>query len=518
LEKKIQMKEFRMTNPETPGLIQIAEPMLSFGYGQVLPDPKDGLFLFGPVIDSSKPEEIRVGVIGTKEGTQRYRKWVAQINGYIPAAKAEQHHLAFPGFQAAFRTKWPQTPVAEIEVSGPALSSLVRIPDGHERVFKTVDVFDQAIRRHLREEENAPAIWFVVIPDDVHRFCRPKSIVPRVERTQGKKLITPRMAKTFVRAPSLFEEHNEAAEPYRYEVDFHNQLKARLLDQKVILQIVRESTLDPEGVNAERAKPRLLQDAANVAWNLCTTAFFKSGGKPWALANVREDVCYIGLVFKKVELAGSAGNACCGAQMFLGSGDGVVFKGAVGPWYSETTAEFHLPKEKAKEIAALVVEAYKAKHKRPPKELFIHAKQHFSDDEWDGFSSAVGTETKLVGVRIQSSKEIKLFRNGKSPILRGASLRHTKRRGYLWTVGFIPALQTYPGREAPNPLMIEVTRGDADLGQVMEDVLGLTKLNFNACIFGDGIPVTLRFADDVGEILTAAPIDDLPPLPFKHYI
>jgi hypothetical protein len=52
----------------------------------------------------------------------------------------------------------------------------------------------------------------------------------------------------------------------------------------------------------------------------------------------------------------------------------------------------------------------------------------------------------------------------------------------------------------------------------MQDVLGLTKLNFSACIYGDGLPVTLRFASDVGEILTAAPLGDLPPLPFKHYI
>ncbi len=507
-----------MTEIEPTILEQLEEPLLVFGYGQVMPDPKDGLFLFGPVIDDAKPAEMRVGVIGTKQGIERYKKWVAQITNYIPALKAEQHHLAYPGFEAAFKTKWPLAPVASIEVSGPELSSTVRIPDGHERVFKTVDLFDQAIRRHLREEDTAPALWFVVIPDEVHKFCRPKSTVPLPERTQSKQRFSARTAKSFIRAPSLFAEDNDAAEPYKYEVDFHNQLKARLLDQNVVLQIVRESTLDPDGVNAEATKPRLLQDPANVAWNLSTTAFFKAGGKPWALAGVREDVCYIGLVFKKTDTAGLAGNACCGAQMFLGSGDGVVFKGAVGPWYSETTAEFHLEEEKAREIASLVVEAYTAKHGHPPKELFIHAKQHFNDAEWRGFTSAVGPETKLVGVRIQPSKDIKLFRFGRSPVLRGTSLRLSQRKGYLWTVGFIPDLQTYPGREAPNPLSIEVTRGQADLAQVMQDVLGLTKLNFNACIYGDGIPVTLRFADDVGEILTAAPLGNLPPLPFKHYI
>lgn len=51
-----------------------------------------------------------------------------------------------------------------------------------------------------------------------------------------------------------------------------------------------------------------------------------------------------------------------------------------------------------------------------------------------------------------------------------------------------------------------------------QPVVGLTKINFNACVFADGLPVTLKFADAVGDILTAAPVGDLPPLPFRHYI
>ncbi|MDP1765361.1 MAG: hypothetical protein Q8K83_00525, partial [Methylotenera sp.] len=53
-------------------------------------------------------------------------------------------------------------------------------------------------------------------------------------------------------------------------------------------------------------------------------------------------------VFKKDAVSADPGNACCGAQMFLDSGDGVVFRGAVGPWYSPTSKQFHLSKEKAK--------------------------------------------------------------------------------------------------------------------------------------------------------------------------
>ena len=93
-----------------------------------------------------------------------------------------------------------------------------------------------------------------------------------------------------------------------------------------------------------------------------------------------------------------------------------------------------------------------------------------------------------------------------------------ERTGYLWTKGFIPRLQTYPGWEVPWPLYVDVCRGEADISVVLQDILALTKLNYNTCIYGDGIPVTLRFADAVGEILTVGPLEVVPPLAFKHYI
>lgn len=64
-------------------------------------------------------------------------------------------------------------------------------------------------------------------------------------------------------------------------------------------------------------------------------------------------------------------------------------------------------------------------------------------------------------------------------------------------------------REVPNPLVIDISKGEADIYVVLKDILALTKLNYNTCIFGDGMPITLKFADAVGEILTAGPIKDV---------
>ena len=37
---------------------------------------------------------------------------------------------------------------------------------------------------------------------------------------------------------------------------------------------------------------------------------------------------------------------------------------------------------------------------------------------------------------------------------------------------------------------------------VLADIMGLTKINYNSCNFNDGLPVTVRFARMVGDVLT----------------
>jgi hypothetical protein len=204
--------------------------------------------------------------------------------------------------------------------------------------------------------------------------------------------------------------------------------------------------------------------------------------------------------------------------MFLDSGDGVVFKGTVGPWYAPDRGDFHLSRDAARELVRIAANSYKEKKGQPPKELFLHGKVRFNDEEWIGFREAIDSSTKLVGVRIREENGIKLYRKGGHPVLRGLAYIRDERTAYLWTRGYMPRLQTYPGREVPKPLLIDVCRGDIQIETVLNDIMALTKLNYNACVFADGQPVTLKFANAVGEILTAGPLGKLPPLPFKYYI
>jgi hypothetical protein len=492
------------------------EPLLEFGHRQRIKDPKDGLFLFGP-LEERKPADMRVGVIGTPKGIAIYRKWLDKALGFIPALDPESaHHIGYPGFEAVFQTTWPREPSVEIAVSANEISNSIRKTDRYKAIYDTVSIFAGPIIRKLNDDDVQVDVWFVIIPEDVWRLGRPLSRPMKSEAQHDPDALGYRLGKRFLREPSLFAEDQVATEPYRYDVNFHHQIKARLIPSKAVIQVVRASSLG--GLSNDETPRRRLQDPASVAWNLTTTAFFKAGGRPWKLAEVRPGVCYVGLVFKMNTVDPGANNACCGAQMFLDSGDGLVFKGAMGPWYSRDRKEFHLSEEAARNLMLKVVDSYVELHGTPPRELFVHGKKRFSVSEWKGFKSAVPLTTNLVCVRIWRSQELKLFRPGKTPIMRGSSYMLSENRALLWTVGYIPELVTYPGREVPNPLIVELSRGEATISQVLNDVMGLTKVNFNACIFSDGLPVTLRFADAVGEILTAAPHMEGPPLPFRHYI
>jgi hypothetical protein len=63
-----------------------------------------------------------------------------------------------------------------------------------------------------------------------------------------------------------------------------------------------------------------------------------------------------------------------------------------------------------------------------------------------------------------------------------------------------------------------VKHGKADVNQICGDILGLTKLNYNARRLGESEPVTVGFSDAVGEILVSSSKVARRLPQFKYYI
>lgn len=218
-------------------LIHVPERALAFGFGQTAEHPKDGLFLFGPTASNQNPARMDVGVIGTPQGIARYEHWVKMLGSTIaaPTKGKDENKMMWPGFQAVFGVPWPAKPFATCTIEGKELSRRIRIEDRHEAISEAVKVYADALRKYLREEDARPQLWFAVVPEEVFKYGRPKSFVPRDQREKSTSAIGKRAAKSILQSGSMFVEEVEAAAIYEYELNFHNQLKARLLDTDEVI-------------------------------------------------------------------------------------------------------------------------------------------------------------------------------------------------------------------------------------------------------------------------------------------
>ena len=448
-----------------------------------------------------------------------FNRWVERINKFVPAYRGsifrskkdsefgKLAHQPYPGFEATFGLTWDFSAEIRCEIPDDILKDALQVHERHTRILRVVKAYAKRLIRMNYESENKPDLWFVVVSKNINRLCRPLSESPQDYR-DGTRAEDVHQYKLFVSQEDTDQFFQEYQDALNYKPDFHNQLKARLLDHQIITQVLQEETLaacmcGPD--NPARDK----EDPATIAWNLTTAIYYKTRRRPWILADVRQGVCYIGIVFKRLAATYGHKNACCGAQMFLEDGNGMVFKGALGPWYSMESRECHLNQDEARKLLRRTIQFYADEHGgNPPREVFVHGSVRFDSQEWSGFTeAAVEFGANVTGVRIRKVVNgLKLFTRGKGAIMRNTALKVSNTKAFLWTSGFVPRLNTYPGWDVPNPLDIEICNGEGNLQTILEDILRLSKLNYNSSAFSDGLPVTLKFAGKVGNILTAAPL------------
>jgi hypothetical protein len=502
----------------------LSEPLLQFGTEQEADDPHDGLALFGPSESrSGLPDHI---AIGTSDGLRLWSEWVKLLNA--PAACEEVSRQRpwppFPGYDIAFGCQWSR-PVKEYILDADVLDDSAQKADRSERAFAVANLYLDPIKHQVPRLDAKPAIAVCVVPDKVYANCRPQSYVTDIsdERktpTEMKALRTALEDRRLGQGRFDFGDEPEDLEQYGMSPDFRRQLKARVMQHDLPVQIVRESTL----LVTEKVRRGLkgVNPLSDRLWNMGTALFYKCGRKPWKTPWARDGVCYVGLAYRRVER--DRRTACCAAQMFLDSGDGIVFVGEFGPWYSDESKEFHLSRDAARDLLRGTIETYRNQDGRELKEIFLHARSGLNSEEFTGFSDACPEGVDLVGIRVRKDRfGPRLFRHddhpnasrrGKHPVLRGTFWQRTKRHGLLFTSGFKPRIATYDGWEVPIPLSITIQHGESDIVQVATDILGLTKLNYNSCQLGESQPITVKYSDRIGEILLANP--DVPREQWRH--
>jgi hypothetical protein len=97
--------------------------------------------------------------------------------------------------------------------------------------------------------------------------------------------------------------------------------------------------------------------------------------------------------------------------------------------------------------------------------------------------------------------DVRLFRPGVYATLRGSLLELDQTHFLLYTRGSVPFFEMYPGLYVPRALEVELVATEESKKTLAQEILALSKMNWNNTQFDSSLPITIRAARHVGEIL-----------------
>lgn len=485
----------------------ILEPELIFGGLNEEKDPKLGLKYFGPYYTSSEKKpiaRIKVGIVGDNKTITLSKRILNMLEN--PIKNDESNRWLYPDFigfklNNVIGCEFNNSDTWNETINFLDISRITNIGDVNIRIAKSVNLFVDKIKNILMEEE--VDVIICALPYLIEEYCGISEFTygakRRRKKTSLEKKIEDLKSKGQMFLSDWIIETDEIKEDVGY--DFRNMLKGRVLQYGIPIQLLRETTARGI-VEYPSNKYPVRQSPTPFAWNFSTALYYKGLGKPWRLAKLSKGSCYVGISFYRSYLKHDRNLQVSMAQVFLDTGEGFVLRGG-DVEVDRDTREPKLTKEQAYGLLNDALLKYQDKVGTKPNRVVIHKTSLYSEQEEKGFNEAI-EDAKRDFIALSTRHNVRFLRTGKYPVLRGSMISVTPNECYLFTSGFIPRVRTYPAHRVPRPLRI-IHKGDSEMRFICEEILGLTKLNWNTTAFSTQMPITLHFAKEVGKVLSELP-------------
>ena len=162
-----------------------------------------------------------------------------------------------------------------------------------------------------------------------------------------------------------------------------------------------------------------------------------------------------------------------------------------------------------------IVNEYKNHMGQEPQRIVIHKSTEFNKEELEGFNKGAKNIPDKNFICI-SRKDVRFYTDDQYPVVRGTVISVSNNEHFLYTSGFIPALNTYPGSQVPTPLYVKIYDCDSTYEQLLTEIMAFSKLDWNNAEFCSKFPITLKVSHRVGIILAEARTRKIQNLP-KQY-
>jgi hypothetical protein len=404
---------------------------------------------------------VRIAVVCPQAETRNLASYLANAHQQQKPSQSEQDYLIdYPGFQQAYGLP--------LEIPNPGNSGWVTCPestenDPHRGAVEIATKINNAIQA-LRSS-HAPHIVLIFFPD-------------RWNHLRG------------------YKDENE-------RFDVHDFVKAFSVQRGVATQFLNESTLAD-------------QQQCRVWWWLSLAIYVKSMRTPWVLNNLTEDTAFVGLGYSIDRTAARGQHVVLGcSHIYSARGEGLQYRLTKVEAPIMRGGNPFMSKDDARRVGETIRELFYDARMKLPSRVVLHKRTPFRKEEREGLLDGLGGVEELDMLEIQMDRALRYVASQSNrdgtidednyPVRRGTAVQLDSYTALLWVHGATnavnPHLKYFQGkRRIPAPLTIRRHVGRTDLKQICDEILGLSKMNWNTFDLYTKDPATLHSSNEIARI------------------
>jgi hypothetical protein len=491
----------------------LPEPQLEFANAARDVDPRRGLGTHGPVDDRGL-RSIRLGLVGLPEDVDAAKAWLNRLKQFIAAFEGNSNRFRdWPGLEEALNCKFlvEDRFVRTIEPS--VYNTLFKDALTGKTFNELVELFDGRISSLFGDD--SPDCIIVCIKPELGdlRVANP-GLTPEERRALEILRAEEESDQLALFQPSP-DELRAAEALYTMADDllfrtFYRAIKARTMmyDEAVPIQILRRDTIDRPDDKG--------QSYATRAWNIVTSIYYKARGIPWRPTDLPRNVCFVGISFHHMKKRSGHLVYASVAQAYSTDVEPFALKGANIEHDQRRDRQPYLNESQAKNLLEDVLFQYGERAGVMPDRVVIHKTTTYQPEEIAGFKAAAKDRVAVVDYVWMRSTAFRMVRKGFEEPWRG-TLCTLKDQFYLFTGGYVPWWNEYPGMHIPAPLEVGAAT-PTDMKERSKEILTLTKMNWNSSDGISRVPITILFARRVGELMCELSDNATPKPSYRFYI
>lgn len=285
--------------------------------------------------------------------------------------------------------------------------------------------------------------------------------------------------------------------------DVHDFVKAFCVQRGIATQFLNEDTF-ADGYQCR------------VWWWLSLALYVKAMRTPWVLNSLAENTAFVGLGFSIDHAAERGKHVVLGcSHIYSGKGEGLQYRLSKieDPIIKGKNA--FMSKEDARRTGETIRQLFFDARLKLPERVVLHKRTHFTTKEREGLAEGLSGVKQLDMLEIQKDNALRYvasvptpegsFDDDNFPVRRGTAMKLDDFTALLWvhgaTTALHPRFKYFQGkRRIPAPLTIRRHAGHTDLQIISEEILGLSKMNWNTFDLYTKLPATIHSSNQIARI------------------